>query len=105
MTDNAQPAPAKTYSLLPTTNDQRMAFFFGLKDGMKFWQIQMIPYSKIDDLDTSPDIKAALKNEYWYYTLGADVLQYVVAMGAILYMGVTNAPALMTIVTKAAGIG
>lgn len=98
--------PEKTPEELAEIKRQKqIAFRYGLKDGLRFWELSLIKYNDIPTLNTSPEIKQALTDWYWEYTQGAQLLQYVVAISTIVYLAVTNMPALVKLGLSAAGLG
>lgn len=87
------------------TGPEWEALGYGLKDGLKFWKRTHIKYSEIDTLEISPQLKAAIKDEFHYYEIGSDLPEDIVlaiGIGYLVYTG--QAVGLLKTVLVGAGI-
>jgi len=72
------------------------AFGYGLLDGLKVWKrTPVIAYEDIDKLTISPEWKVDLRTKYHYYYVGYEIPEMVSYVGVVIYLAVTNLPALV----------
>jgi hypothetical protein len=81
------------------------AFGYGLKEGFKFWKRKPLAWDEANTLAMLPDEGKALSPEiidavvkkYHYYIIGFDLPEDFALLGCLIYLGVTNMPALMKV--------
>lgn len=79
-----------TPTFMGLSADECHALAYGVKDGFKFWNRTHILYSQIDELDTSDEVKRALKLKWHYYEIGSDLPEDVALLALLIWVTVTG---------------
>jgi hypothetical protein len=102
----------KTPVFLGLSDIEWHAFGYGLKEGFRFWKRRPLEWDEArrmamlpdQEKPLSPGIIDAVIQKYHYYIIGFDLPEEMALLGCVLYLGVTNMPALMRIAASVSGI-
>ncbi len=90
---------------LGLTDIEWHAFGYGLKEGVKFWKRKPLAWDEANRMAMlpdsekvlSPEIIGAVVKKYHYYIIGFDLPEDLALLGCVIWLGMTNMPALMKV--------